>query len=50
MWKGDYRVIYEIQDELLVIEAVALGHRRQIYERVMRIELLLTKSVRELGL
>jgi mRNA interferase RelE/StbE len=28
---GDYRVICEIQDERLVILAVAIGHRREIY-------------------
>jgi mRNA interferase RelE/StbE len=29
---GDYRVIYEIFDEVLVIEVVDLGHRKDIYE------------------
>ena len=28
---GDYRVIYEIMDEQLVILAVGVGHRREIY-------------------
>jgi len=30
--KGDYRIIYDIQDDVLIIEVVAVGHRRQIYE------------------
>ncbi len=29
---GDYRVIYEIFDEVLVIEVVSLGHRKDIYD------------------
>lgn len=28
---GDYRVLYEIQDDLLVVLVVRLGHRREIY-------------------
>ncbi|MFD2933085.1 type II toxin-antitoxin system RelE family toxin [Spirosoma flavum] len=30
--KGDYRIIYDIQDDVLIVEVVAVGHRRQIYE------------------
>jgi len=30
---GDYRVIYTIEDEVLLVVVVALGHRRDIYER-----------------
>ena len=30
--KGDYRIIYDISDDVLTIEVVAIGHRRQIYE------------------
>lgn len=29
---GDYRVIYEIEDKLLRILVVAIGHRKDIYE------------------
>ena len=29
---GDYRLIANIQDNLLVIEIVRVGHRREIYE------------------
>ena len=28
---GDYRIIYDITDDVLTIEVVALGHRRDIY-------------------
>lgn len=30
---GDYRVVYEIQDEVLLVLVVAIGHRREIYDR-----------------
>ena len=29
---GDYRVIYEIFDHVLVIEVIDLGHRKGIYD------------------
>lgn len=29
---GDYRVIYEIIDEILLIDVIDLGHRKDIYE------------------
>ncbi|MBL7800318.1 MAG: type II toxin-antitoxin system RelE/ParE family toxin [Chitinophagales bacterium] len=29
---GDYRVIYDIYDSRLVVEVIALGHRKDIYE------------------
>lgn len=28
---GDYRIIYEILDKLLLIDVIDLGHRREIY-------------------
>ena len=28
---GDYRVIYDILNEILVIEVVDVGHRKNIY-------------------
>jgi len=31
---GDYRVIYEIMDEQLVILVLGVGHRREIYRAV----------------
>jgi mRNA interferase RelE/StbE len=34
LWRyrvGDYRVICEIQDDRLVILAVAVGHRKEVY-------------------
>ena len=30
---GDYRVICDIREDKLVVLAVAIGHRRQIYKR-----------------
>ena len=36
LWRyriGDYRVICEIQDQQLVVLALAVGHRREIYLR-----------------
>lgn len=31
---GDYRIIYTLQDDvLLLVVVVALGHRREVYER-----------------
>jgi len=29
--QGDYRIIYEIIDNLLIVNVIALGHRRWIY-------------------
>ena len=28
---GDYRIVYEIDDQVLIVLVVALGHRRDIY-------------------
>ena len=28
---GDYRIIYQIQDQRLILLVVQIGHRRQIY-------------------
>ncbi len=36
MWRyrvGDYRVICEIKDEELVVLALSLGHRKEVYGR-----------------
>ena len=30
---GDYRIIYEIHDQVLVLLVVTIGHRREIYSR-----------------
>lgn len=29
---GDYRIVYEIHDDVLVVLVVAVGHRREIYK------------------
>lgn len=31
---GDYRIVYEIQDDLLVILIVKVGHRKDIYRNL----------------
>jgi mRNA interferase RelE/StbE len=36
LWRvrtGDYRVVYQIHDEVLVVLVVAVGHRRDVYDR-----------------
>ena len=33
---SDYRVVYEIRDEQLIVLVVMVGHRREIYERAKR--------------
>ncbi|MDP9410278.1 MAG: type II toxin-antitoxin system RelE/ParE family toxin [Actinomycetota bacterium] len=30
---GDYRAIYEVDDEALVVTILAVGHRRDVYRR-----------------
>ena len=30
---GDYRIIYTVADDVLVIVVVAIGHRREVYDR-----------------
>ena len=30
---GDYRIVYEIHDDVLLVLVVAVGHRREIYDR-----------------
>lgn len=30
---GDYRIVYEINDGILLILVLAVGHRREIYRR-----------------
>ncbi len=31
---GDYRIIYEIQDDILVVLVIKIGHRKDIYKRL----------------
>jgi mRNA interferase RelE/StbE len=30
---GDYRIIYTIQDERLIVVVIDVGHRREVYRR-----------------
>ena len=32
---GDYRIVYEIQDDILVILIVKIGHRKDIYRNFL---------------
>ena len=31
---GDYRIIYQIQDDVLMVLVVRLGHRRDVYRKL----------------
>lgn len=36
LWRyrvGDYRIICELRDDVLVVLALAVGHRREVYRR-----------------
>lgn len=30
---GDYRIIYTVDDDVLVVVVITLGHRRDVYDR-----------------
>jgi len=30
---SDYRIIYTVADDVLVVAVVTLGHRREVYDR-----------------
>ena len=30
---GDYRVLYEIEDDVLLVLVIRVGHRREVYRR-----------------
>lgn len=29
---GDYRVIYQVNDAVLIVSVIAVGHRREVYK------------------
>lgn len=33
VWTGDYRIVYEIHDQVLRVLVLAVGHRRDVYRR-----------------
>lgn len=36
LWRyrvGDYRIVCQIRDDALIVLAIAVGHRRQVYRR-----------------
>lgn len=34
MRTGDWRVVYEIRDKVLLVLVIAVGHRREIYRQL----------------
>lgn len=32
--EGDFRIIYEIRDEVLLVLVVKVGHRKDVYKRI----------------
>ncbi len=30
---GDYRIIYTVNDDVLLVVVIAVGHRREVYDR-----------------
>jgi mRNA interferase RelE/StbE len=30
---GDYRIIYSVQDDVLLVVVITIGHRRDVYDR-----------------
>lgn len=34
---GNYRIIYEVQEEKVIIHVIAIGHRSTIYEKLKKI-------------
>lgn len=40
IWKlrsGDYRILYRIQDEILVVLVILVGDRKDVYDRLKRL-------------
>jgi len=33
---GEYRVIYSVDDEVITVEVLRIGHRRDVYEQFFR--------------
>lgn len=33
---GDYRIVYSVEDDILLILVVGVGHRKDIYRRLFR--------------
>lgn len=31
---GDYRIIYQIEEEILTVLIIRIGHRREVYRRI----------------
>jgi mRNA interferase RelE/StbE len=32
--EGDYRIIYQVQDEILLVLVLKVGHRRDVYKNI----------------
>ena len=35
---GDYRIVYQIEDTILLVLIVTIGNRRDVYERLRRMQ------------
>jgi mRNA interferase RelE/StbE len=47
-WRtGDYRIVYRIAQNQIEVAVVAVGHRRQVYDRLRQ---LVQESICNLGL
>ena len=33
---GDYRIVYEVKENVLLVLVIRIGHRREIYQRVFK--------------
>lgn len=33
--EGDYRIVYQVQDEVLLVLVVGVGHRREVYRKLL---------------
>ena len=33
VWVGEYRIVYEVEDRVLLVLVIRVGHRRDVYRR-----------------
>ncbi len=34
IWVGNYRIVYKVEDDRLVVLVIRIGHRREVYRRL----------------